>query len=199
MIMKATHHFTKNHIITKYHLFQPLSYDVLVCKIYAKNQSNAKWRISDKIKLKYNLADSINDFEVIIWTMNEFVVCFQVLFVFHLKQNFIECVDLLNPEYGSYKHDMFDNIDFEHVIKDNNGYIHLLNIKTEYGYRSSHSKVALLHLLPNVILNRIMTRYKLLIDGFCRLFQEKLSCLIPTDIIELILNNIDIKDSFDLN
>ena len=193
-----------NRRIHEWMIFQPLSYHVLVCKIHDKNQTKYEWRKSDIIELKHLLPKSADDFEVVLWPLNRkrFAGELQLLFIFHLEDNFIECIDLSHGKVESYALEMSEHLKFDYVIADNNDCIHLLkvNMNDFSQYKPCHCKVALFHLIPEITLDRIRRRLRLLIDGFCREFEQKqIPYAIPAEIIELIFNKIDIKDLLDLN
>ena len=165
-------------------LFQEMAASVLVCNISSKDQSNYEWRNSDLNITP--LPISVNSFEVILgWD--------QILFIFYLEDDLIECIDLLHGT--SCNMEMSDDMHFEYVIKDKQNFIHLLklNVKSrEFSStpRAYHFRMALFDLIPESILDVNKQAYKSLIDGFCREIenQEELSNLIPTEMRAVILS-----------
>ena len=175
-----------NSITNEWMLFQAGTKNILICKIESNEQSKYEWKTSE-IKLSYRLPESIRIFEVILY-MN------QILLIFNFRRNVISIIDLWHIKHRRHLI-LNENLDFEYVIKDNQDYIHLLQLNRGVTIPSPcHLKIALFNLIPESILNINQKSYGLLIDGFCREFQEtqELAYEIVPDLVSLMLQYLTI-------
>ena len=94
---------------------------------------------------------------------------------------------MLHPENGSYEQilNLSENLNFEYVIKDKKGFIHLLRLNAHNmgSHRNSHCKVALFDLIPDDVLERIHKGVSgILANSFCTQSVHP----IPFDVVNLI-------------
>ena len=94
----------------------------------------------------------------------------QILFVFNLQCQFVECIDLLHPHGGRFKCNMTEQFDFEWIVHDEKNNLHLLqlNAPSDSEMESGHYKISLIDLLPLEILKINQPHHRPLIIGYCK-------------------------------
>ena len=163
-------------------LFQ-FDYDgIFCCNVTDKDQKTFNWRELDFKLMKPLPANYL--FEIILgWN--------QILFVFNLKQRYIECIDLLHPDDGPFEYYLTEEFYFQQIIHDNENNLHLLklNQSNQLEIVTSHFKISLFDLIPLKILRINQKEHESLIIGYCKKCEKENKLqVIPTYLKKLTLN-----------